>query len=75
MKSTIIMFREIGFNYVFAKDNKIIFADGRKIEGNDSARIIFNLDRQTVSTNILYHTNINKINKLIEHFKKELGWK
>ena len=75
MKSTIIMFREVGFNYMFAKDNKIIFADGERTEGNDNAIIIFNLDSQIVSTNIVYHTDINKINRLIKHFKKELNWK
>jgi hypothetical protein len=75
MKSTIIMFRDIGFNYIFAKNNKIIFADGEKDEGNDNGRIIFDLENQIVSTNIVYHSNINKIDRLIEHFKKELNWK
>ena len=41
MKSTIIMFREIGFRYFYAKENQIIFADGEELEGNENARIIF----------------------------------
>lgn len=32
-------------------------------------------ENQIVSTNIVYHSNINKIDRLIEHFKKELNWK
>lgn len=74
MKSTITMFREIGFNYIFAKDNKIIFANEEKIEGNGNSIIIFDLKNQTVRTNIVWHSNINKINKLINHFKIELNW-
>ena len=74
MKSTIIMFREIGFKYFYAKENKIIFSDGEELEGNENARIIFDLENKRVSSNIIYHSNIKKINSLIEHFKKELGW-
>ena len=74
MKSTIIMFREIGFRYFYAKENQIIFADGEELEGNENARIIFDLENKSVRSNIVYHSNIKKIDSLIDHLKKELGW-
>ena len=74
MKSTIIMFREIGFGYFYAKENKIIFADGEEVEGNSNARIIFDLENKSVRSNMLYHSDMKKIDRLIDHFKKELGW-
>ena len=74
MKSTIIMFREIGFRYFYAKENQIIFADGEELEGNENARIIFDLENKSVRSNIKYHRNIKKIDSLIDHVKKELGW-
>lgn len=75
MKSTIEMFRNEGFYYIVLKENEIIFADGKNLEGYNSSRIIFNLKTKTVKSNIIFSSNQKRLNYLIEHFKKELNWK
>ncbi len=74
MKSTIEMFRNEGYSYLFLKENEIIFADGKELEGNENGRIVFNVKNKTVKSNIIYSSQQKKLDYLIMHFKKELGW-
>lgn len=74
MKSTIEMFRNEGYSYLFIRENEIIFADGKDLEGNENGRIIFNIKDKTVKSNIIYSSHQKRLNYLIKHFKKELGW-
>ena len=74
MKSTIEMFRNEGYSYLFLKEHEIIFADGKDLEGNENGRIIFNVKDKTVKSNIIYSSHQTRLNYLIAHFKKELGW-
>lgn len=74
MKSTIEMFRNEGYSYLFLRENEIIFGDGKDLEGNENGRIIFNVKDKTVKSNIIYSSEQKRLNYLIEHFKKELGW-
>lgn len=74
MKSSIEMFRNEGFSYLFIKENEIIFSDGKDLKGNENMRIIFNLKDKTVKSNIIYSSNQKRLNYLIGHFKKELEW-
>ena len=74
MKSTIEMFRNEGYSYLFLRENEIIFGDGKDLEGNENGIIIFNIKDRTVKSNIIYSSQQKRLNYLIEHFKKELGW-
>ena len=74
MKSTIEMFRNEGYSYLFLRENEIIFGDGKDLEGNKNGIIIFNIKDRTVKSNIIYSSQQKRLNYLIEHFKKELGW-
>ena len=74
MKSTIEMFRNEGYSYLFLKENEIIFADGKELEGNENGRIVFNVKNKTVKSNIIYSSQQKKLDYLTMYFKKELGW-
>lgn len=75
MKSTIKMFRDFDFEYIFCEKNKIIFSELEELNDEDNGYIIFDLKEKTVETNILFSTKQKRMDYLIKHFEKELGWK
>lgn len=75
MKSTIKMFRDFGFEYIFCEKDKIIFSELEELNDEDNGYIIFDLKEKTVQTNILFSTKQKRMDYLIKHFEKELDWK